>query len=90
MFSFREDGSSLNVVTEAFINKIIGMAWADEVSFDQIKKEHSLSEAEVIQIMRRNLKTGSFKVWRKRVSGRSSKHEKRAQLLRKTSEGSIF
>jgi uncharacterized protein (TIGR03643 family) len=78
------------VVTEALIDKIIGMAWADDVSFDQIKKEHGLSEAEVIKIMRQNLKTGSFKVWRKRVSGRPSKHEKRSQLLRITREDSIF
>jgi uncharacterized protein (TIGR03643 family) len=68
--------------TEVFINDIIRMAWADDVSFDKIKKERDLSEAEVIKIMRRNLKTGSFKLWRKRVSGRSSKHEKRAKLLR--------
>lgn len=76
-------------MTQAFIDKIIDMAWADEVSFDQIKMQHGLSEAEVIKIMRQNLKIGSFKVWRKRVSGRPSKHEKRSQLLCKTSEDSI-
>ena len=67
--------------TEAFINDIIRMAWADDISFDKIKKERGLSEAEVIKIMRGNLNAGSFKLWRKRVSGRSSKHEKRAKLL---------
>jgi len=69
--------------TETFINEIIHMAWADEISFDKIKKNKGVSEAEVIIIMRENLKARSFKVWRKRVSGRSSKHEKRAQLLKK-------
>jgi uncharacterized protein (TIGR03643 family) len=68
--------------TEAFINDIIRMAWADDVSFDKIKKDRGLSEAEVIKIMRANLKSGSFKLWRKRVSGRSTKHEKRTKLLR--------
>jgi uncharacterized protein (TIGR03643 family) len=68
--------------TEAFINDIIRMAWADDISFDKIKKDRGLSEAEVIKVMRSNLKAGSFKLWRKRVSGRSSKHEKRANLLR--------
>ncbi len=68
--------------TETFISDIIRMAWADDVSFDKIKKERGLSEAEVIKIMRTNLKANSFKLWRKRVSGRSSKHEKRAKLLR--------
>jgi uncharacterized protein (TIGR03643 family) len=72
--------------TEAFINDIIRMAWADDVSFDKIKKDRGLSEAEVIKIMRSNLKAGSFKLWRKRVSGRSSKHEKRAKLLRQEVE----
>ena len=49
--------------------------------FDKIKKERGLGEAEVIKIMRSNIEAGSFKLWRKRVSGRSSKHEKRAKLL---------
>lgn len=64
-----------------FINDIIRMAWADDISFDKIKKDRGLCEAEVIKIMRSNLKAGSFKLWRKRVSGRSSKHEKRTELL---------
>lgn len=68
--------------SEAFINDIIRMAWADEISFDAIKEKRGLSEAQVIKIMRSNLKTGSFKLWRKRVSGRRSKHEKRAKFLR--------
>ena len=64
-----------------FIDQIISMAWADDVSFDKIKKDHGLSEVEVIKIMRRNLKASSFRLWRKRVSGRISKHEKRARIL---------
>ena len=68
--------------TEAFIDDIIRMAWADEISFDKIKQDKGLSEAEVINIMRSNLKAGSFKLWRKRVSGRRTKHERRATLLR--------
>lgn len=65
----------------AFINDIIRMAWADDVSFDKIKRDRVISEAEVIKIMSDNLKAGSFKLWRKRVSGRGSKHEKRGKLL---------
>jgi len=72
--------------TQAFISDIIGMAWADDVSFDKIKKEYGLTEAEVIKIMRTHLKAGSFKLWRKRVSGRESKHEKRSALLRQEVE----
>jgi uncharacterized protein (TIGR03643 family) len=66
--------------TPAFISDVIRMAWADDVSFDQIKKDKGLCEADVIKMMRTNLKASSFKLWRKRVSGRHSKHEKRAAL----------
>ena len=50
------------------------MAWEDRTSFDAIEFQFSLKEKEVIQLMRSNLKTSSFKIWRKRVSGRKSKH----------------
>ena len=55
---------------------VIGMAWADRVSFEEIKKRTGLSEKEVIQIMRRNLKRKSYLLWRKRVRGRLTKHRK--------------
>ena len=55
---------------------VIGMAWADRVSFEEIKKKTSLSEREVIKIMRTNLKRKSYLLWRKRVKGRVTKHRK--------------
>lgn len=73
-------------LTTEFIGSIIDMAWADEISFDKIKLEKGLSEAEVIKIMRNNLKPSSFRLWRKRVSGRISKHEKKAMLLKHEAE----
>ena len=57
-------------------NDIIGMAWQDRVSFDEIKKKTGLSEKEVIKLMRKNLKRGSYILWRKRVKGRITKHRK--------------
>ena len=56
--------------------EIIGMAWADRISFEEIKKKTGLNEKEVIKIMRRNLKRKSYLLWRKRVRGRSTKHRK--------------
>ena len=56
---------------------VIGMAWSDNVSFEEIKKKTGLSESEVISIMRKYLKKSSYILWRKRVRGRSSKHRKR-------------
>lgn len=61
-----------------FLSEVITMAWADDVSFDKIKNDSGLGEGEVIKIMRSHLKKGSFKLWRKRVSGRKSKHEKKS------------
>ena len=52
------------------------MAWADRVSFEEIKKKTGLSENEVIRIMRTNLKRKSYLLWRKRVRGRITKHRK--------------
>ena len=57
-------------------NDIIGMAWQDRVSFDEIKKKTGLSEKEVIKLMRKNLKRKSYILWRKRVKGRITKHRK--------------
>ena len=56
---------------------VIGMAWSDNISFEEIKKKTGLNESEVISIMRKNLKKSSYILWRKRVRGRSSKHRKR-------------
>ena len=56
---------------------VIGMAWSDNISFEEIKKKTGLSESEVIYIMRKNLKKSSYILWRKRVRGRPSKHRKR-------------
>ena len=56
---------------------VIGMAWSDNISFEEIKKKTGLSESEVISIMRKNLKKSSYILWRKRVRGRPSKHRKR-------------
>tara|TARA_Y100000590_G_scaffold36590_1_gene39589 strand:+ start:3667 stop:3873 length:207 start_codon:yes stop_codon:yes gene_type:complete len=55
---------------------VIGMAWADRVSFEEIKKKTGLSEKEVIKIMRTTLKRKSYLLWKKRVKGRVTKHRK--------------
>jgi uncharacterized protein (TIGR03643 family) len=64
-------------MTPGATSEVIEMAWADEVSFDAIEAATGLSEAEVIALMRRELKPASFRMWRKRVSGRASKHARK-------------
>ncbi len=63
-------------LTPAETDRIIEMAWEDRTPFEAIAFQFDLSEAQVIGIMRRELKPGSFKRWRRRVQGRSTKHLK--------------
>ena len=56
------------------LNRIIEMAWEDRTPFDVIYKEFDISQKELERLMRNNLKPSSFKLWRKRVSGRKTKH----------------
>jgi len=65
------------VTEQADIHDVIALAWADEVSFEDIKRQTGLAESEVIALMRRQLKTGSYRTWRKRVNGRTAKHAAR-------------
>ncbi|MBU1281804.1 MAG: TIGR03643 family protein [Gammaproteobacteria bacterium] len=55
-------------------SRIIEMAWEDRTPFEAIESQFGLSETQVIALMRRSLKAGSFKLWRARVSGRQTKH----------------
>lgn len=61
-------------------SEIIEMAWCDDTSFDAIEKQTGLQEKEVISIMRTYMKPSSFRMWRKRVSGRKTKHEKMREI----------
>lgn len=58
------------------ISRIIEMAWEDRTPFEAIDFQFNLSEKDVIAIMRKELKQSSFRLWRKRVSGRNTKHSK--------------
>ena len=57
------------------IDRIIEMAWEDRTTFDAILETFGLNESEVISLMRTNLKPSSYRLWRKRVSGRKTKHQ---------------
>jgi uncharacterized protein (TIGR03643 family) len=60
------------------IDRIIEMAWEDRTPFDAILSQFGISEGETIQLMRLHMKKISFKMWRARVQGRSTKHSKKA------------
>ena len=56
------------------IDRLIEMCWEDRTPFEAIEYQFGLKEEDAIKLMRSNLKPKSFKVWRKRVSGRKTKH----------------
>ena len=58
----------------ATLSRVIEMAWEDRTPFDAIQAQFALDEAAVIALMRRQLKPGSFRLWRERVRGRKTKH----------------
>lgn len=63
-------------LTDRDINRIVEMAWEDRTTFDAIKAQFGLSEKEVIKLMKREMKLSSWKMWRARVQGRKTKHQK--------------
>ena len=61
-------------LTAEATDRVIQMAWEDRTPFEAIETQFGLNEAAVIQLMRSNLKRSSFDLWRKRVTGRKTKH----------------
>ncbi|MFB6279813.1 MAG: TIGR03643 family protein [Salinibacter sp.] len=62
------------------VSHIIGMAWKDDVPFEAIEARYDLDEEAVVALMRSRLKRSSWELWRKRVSGRPTKHASRRSL----------
>ena len=61
-------------LTDAETDRIIEMAWEDRTTFEAIRIQFGLDEKQVIDLMRREMKPSSFRMWRKRVQGRMTKH----------------
>jgi uncharacterized protein (TIGR03643 family) len=66
-----KDNKTLNA---ADIDRIIEMAWEDRTPFEAIEFQFGIRESEVIELMRLHMKNSSFKMWRKRMQSRSTKH----------------
>ena len=62
------------ILTESELSRVIEMAWEDRTPFDAIMSSFGLSESDVINLMRKEMKRSSFLMWRKRVTGRGTKH----------------
>jgi uncharacterized protein (TIGR03643 family) len=70
-----QDSNANRECTRGEIDRIIMMAWEDRTSFDAIRDQFGLSPGDVIKLMRREMTSKSFKMWRKRTNGRTTKHE---------------
>jgi uncharacterized protein (TIGR03643 family) len=71
-------------LTEVQIDRIIEMAWEDRTPFEAILIQFGLKEQDVISLMRREMKSSSFKMWRARVQGRGTKHQNKRSEDTKT------
>lgn len=70
----KKELSESKALTPVEIDRIIEMAWEDRTPFDAIEMQFGVPEKEVIKLMRQNMKGSSFRMWRKRVQGRGTKH----------------
>lgn len=61
-------------LSEAEVDRVIAMAWEDRTPFEAIYAQFGLLENDVRALMRRHMKASSFKMWRERVTGRTTKH----------------
>jgi len=73
---------SIEALDESCRSRIVEMAWEDRTAFEAIEAQFGLNESAVIALMRGYLLPSSFRMWRKRVTGRKTKH---AQL-----RGAVF
>ena len=71
------------------VSLVIRLAWEDRTSFEEIRERTGFAEGEVITIMRRELKASSFRMWRKRVGGRITKHRKLLEKRLKSTDHEI-
>ncbi|HEX4855516.1 MAG TPA: TIGR03643 family protein [Limnobacter sp.] len=73
-------------LSEEEISRVLEMAWEDRTPFEAIEQQFGLDESQTIELMRSQMKASSFRMWRKRVTGRKTKHLK----LRGFAEGRAY
>ncbi|MDZ7892675.1 MAG: TIGR03643 family protein [Rhodoferax sp.] len=61
-------------LSESDISRIVEMAWEDRTAFEAIEAQFGLNESAVVDLMRKHMKASSFRMWRKRMAGRATKH----------------
>jgi uncharacterized protein (TIGR03643 family) len=65
---------ALTPLSEGDISRIVEMAWEDRTAFEAIEAQFGLNESSVVALMRKHIKPSSFRMWRQRTAGRTTKH----------------
>ncbi len=76
----KPDRPNVDELEAATIDRVLEMAWEDRTTFEVIEQQFGLKEEDVITVMRRHMKPSSFRMWRKRVSGRKTKHAQKREF----------
>lgn len=66
--------NALGALDAGAISRIIEMAWEDRTAFEAIEAQFGLNESAVVRLMRKYMQASSFRMWRQRMAGRSTKH----------------
>ena len=66
--------ANAKIFSDADLSRIVEMAWEDRTPFEAIEAQFGVNESAVIALMRAHMKASSFRMWRTRMSGRTTKH----------------
>lgn len=69
------NAANINALDAVQLSRVIEMAWEDRTPFEAIEHSYALNETAVIKLMRQELKPSSFRLWRRRVTSRATKHQ---------------
>lgn len=69
------NAANINALDAVQLSRVIEMAWEDRTPFEAIEHSYALNETTVIKLMRQELKPSSFRLWRRRVTSRVTKHQ---------------
>lgn len=69
------NAAAINALDAVQLSRVIEMAWEDRTPFEAIEHSYALNETAVIKLMRQELKPSSFRLWRRRVTSRVTKHQ---------------
>ena len=68
-------------LSQTDLDRVVEMAWEDRTPFDAIEAQFGLTEQQVIEVMRLEMKASSFRMWRERVQGRKTKHAAKSPIF---------